>query len=272
MTQDPAARSNAVIQIDGVSFAYDGVPVLNDVSLSIEKGDFVCIVGPNGGGKTTLLRLILGLLRPRSGRIRVFGLPPDRARHRIGYVPQYSQHDLQFPARVIDVVLTGRLDQTSWLGPYHRGDRRAALAALESVGLEGLAKRPYAALSGGQRQRVLIARALVTDPEILLLDEPTANVDVVGERVLHDILTELNERLTILMVTHDLGFVSPSVKSVACVNQKCFIHPTSEITGDLIVELYGTDVRMVHHDQLGSGETIGHDHLHHHHAGEGTSP
>jgi len=268
MNEKARATGTRIIEIENVSFAYDGVPVLRDVTLNIDEGDFVCIVGPNGGGKTTLVRLILGLLHPRTGRIRVFGMSPVRSRHRMGYVPQYSAHDLQFPARVLDVVLVGRLDRAGWLGPYRKRDREAALNALDSVGLYDLAKKSYAALSGGQRQRVLIARALATDPEVLLLDEPTANVDLVGERVLHEILTELNKKLTILMVTHDLGFVPPNIKSVACVNQRCFIHPTSEITGDLITELYGADVRMVHHGQH-HHDRGSHDHQHHHHPHDG---
>jgi len=239
-----------VIEIKGLSFAYDGAPVLEGVSLAIDQREFVCVVGPNGGGKTTLLKLILGLLLPKAGTVRVFGLPPEQARHRIGYVPQYVQHDVQFPARVLDVVLMGRVDRAHWFGGYGRAHRDAAGRVLETVGLAALAKRSFAALSGGQRQRVLIARALVTEPDLLLLDEPTAHVDTAGELVMHNLLRELNQRLTILLVTHDLSFVSADVKSVACVNRTCFVHPTAAVSSDLIATLYGGDVRLVHHHRL----------------------
>jgi len=239
-----------VIEIKDLSFSYDGAPVLEGVSLAIDEREFVCVVGPNGGGKTTLLKLILGLLVPKAGTVRVFGFPPQRARHRIGYVPQYVQHDVQFPARVLDVVLMGRVDRARWAGGYRKADREAAERTLETIGLAALNKRSFAALSGGQRQRVLIARALVTEPDLLLLDEPTAHVDAAGELVMHNLLRELNQRLTILMVTHDLSFVSADVKSVACVNRTCFVHPTAAVTGDLIATLYGGDVRLVEHHRL----------------------
>jgi zinc transport system ATP-binding protein len=238
------------VEVENLSFSYDGAPVLEGVSLTIDEREFVCVVGPNGGGKTTLLKLILGLLQPKAGTVRVFGLPPERARHRIGYVPQYVQHDVQFPARVLDVVLMGRVDRSRWVGGYRRADREAAERALQTVGLIALNRRSFAALSGGQRQRVLIARALVTEPDLLLLDEPTAHVDVAGELVMHDLLRQLNQQLTVLMVTHDLSFVSADVKSVACVNRTCFVHPTAAVTGDLIATLYGGDVRLIHHHRL----------------------
>jgi zinc transport system ATP-binding protein len=239
-----------VITLQGVCFAYDGAPVLEDVDFSIVPRESICMVGPNGGGKTTLMKLILGLLRPQRGEIRVFGLPPEQARLRIGYMPQYVRHDPQFPVTVMDIVLMGRLGHTGLrgiLGWYGAADRQAALDALRQVHLETLARRPFAALSGGQRQRVLIARALCCQPDLLLLDEPTANVDSLVEAKLFEVLRELNKRMTILMVSHDLGFVSSLVQRVICVNRHVVVHPTSEITGDVIHGIYGGDVRMVHH-------------------------
>jgi len=234
----------------------------------------VCIVGPNGGGKTTLVKLILGLLTPQRGEVRLFGQSPCRARRRVGYMPQHVQHDAQFPVTVMDIVLMGRLGQSGvaqppsavqtgghsrgrlchilqgLLGWPKRADRRAALDALRQVGLDDFGRRPFASLSGGQRQRVLIARALSGNPDLLLLDEPTSNVDSLVEARLLDLLRELNRRMTIVMVSHDLGFVSGFVESVICVNRRVVVHPTAEITGAVIRDVYGGEVRMVRHDEF----------------------
>jgi zinc transport system ATP-binding protein len=241
------------IELRNVTFSYGGEPVLEDVSFTVKEREAICIVGPNGGGKTTLAKLILGLLTPRAGTVRVFGQPPHRARLRIGYMPQHVQHDPQFPATVIDIVLMGRLGQgalgraTGWHG---RADRCAALDALGQVGLDDFGRHPFASLSGGQRQRVLIARALCCKPDLLLLDEPTSNVDSMVEAKLLDLLRDLNQRMTILMVSHDLGFVSGLVENVICVNRRVVVHPTGELTGDAIRDIYGGEVRVVRHNEF----------------------
>lgn len=256
--------SEPVISLRDVTFSYGGEPVLEDVNLSVGDREAVCVVGPNGGGKTTLVKLILGLLTPERGEIRVFGLPPHRARLRVGYMPQHVQHDQQFPVTATDIVMMGRLGQendasflgklTGWRG---RVDRLAAINAMDRVGMAEFKRRPFASLSGGQRQRVLIARALCCNPDLLLLDEPTSNVDTLVEGQLLDLLRELNQRMTILMVSHDLGFVSELVKRVICVNRRVVIHPTSEMTGDAIRDIYGGEVRRVHHNEL---SPFGHSH------------
>ena len=242
-----------IIELCGVDFAYGPVVVLEDVNFAIGPRESVCMVGPNGGGKTTLLRLLLGQLQPARGTVRVFGQSPESARLRIGYMPQYSQYDPQFPVTVQDVVLMGRLGRGGLrgrLGWYGRADRRAASDALARVHLDDLARRPFTALSGGQRQRVLIARALCCEPELLLLDEPTANVDTLVEARLFDVLRELGSRMAVVIVSHDLGFVTNLVENVICVNRKAVVHPTTRITGDLIREMYGGDVRMVRHSDV----------------------
>ncbi|MFZ5828867.1 MAG: metal ABC transporter ATP-binding protein [Planctomycetota bacterium] len=248
----------SAVCMQGISFAYDGAPVLEDVDLSIGRGDMVCIVGPNGGGKTTLLRLMLGLLRPRTGRVQLFGASPEKARLKIGYMPQQSRFDPQFPVNVLDVVLMGRLGQQGWpgrLGWYTRADREAAIQSLREVGMQAFAARPMSALSGGQRQRALIARAIVSEPQLLILDEPTANVDSAGESQLLQLLRELHRRMTILMVSHDVGFVSHLVQKVVCVNRTVAVHPAVELTAEAIERLYGGQVRHVHHgDVLPHGE------------------
>ena len=232
----------------GLSFRYDQHPLLTNVNLSIPPGDFVCIVGPNGSGKTTLLKLGLGLIKPTEGTIQVFGVKPEQASRRIGYVPQHPRLDPLFPVTVGDVVLMGRLGARS-SGPYSQTDRRAAQKALAEVRLAEMSPCSLAQLSGGQQQRVLIARALCGDPQLLLLDEPTANVDTVAQERFLDILQELNRRMTIVLVSHDLGFVSHRVKTVVCVNRQVFVHPTSELTGEHIRALYGSNIRMIRHDR-----------------------
>ncbi|MEW5913013.1 MAG: ABC transporter ATP-binding protein [Thermodesulfobacteriota bacterium] len=245
----------ALIELERVSFAYNGRPVLSEVSLEVLASQFLALVGPNGGGKTTLLKLILGLLTPQQGRVRVFGQPPAKARGRMGYLPQHTYLDPSFPVTVLEVVLMGRLGPRAGLGLWPRRDRQAALAALEQVQAAELAGRGFAELSGGQRQRVLIARALAAGPELLLLDEPTAGVDPRGEEDVLGLLAALQPRVTVLLVTHDLHFVSAYVNQVACVNRRVVLHPTQEVDDQLIADLYGRPMRMVRHDRhLEGGE------------------
>lgn len=241
--------NNAIVEFDNVSFSYNGTPVLEDVSFRIDPLDFVSAVGPNGGGKTTMLKLMLGLIKPDRGKIKIFGKSPEQIRQRIGYVAQHFQFDSLFPIRVIDVVLMGRLRGSFSGGRYKQADHKVALRALQEVDLADLRDRHISELSGGQRQRVLIARALATEPELLLLDEPTAHIDVAIQEELMGFLGELNQRLTVIMVTHDVAFVSSFVKSVLCVNRRVVIHPTREVTGEIICELYGGDVRHIDHHQ-----------------------
>jgi zinc transport system ATP-binding protein len=251
-------EENSAIVIRDLNFAYDDIRILCNVNLDIQEGDSICIVGPNGGGKTTLIKLILGLLSPDSGSIGIFGESPGEARLRIGYVPQYAKYDPQFPISVQDVVLMGRL-AGALHSRYSNHDRKTALQALDQVGLADLAARPFASISGGQRQRTLIARALASGGEILILDEPTANIDHESEVKFLDLLRGLNEKMTILMVTHEVGFASSFFKRIACVNRQVVIHPTSELTGQLIQEMYGGDLQMIRHDHRCSEE--GHRHV-----------
>ncbi len=243
-----------VIRCVDLDFGYDRRSVLSEVTLEIPDGDFVCVVGPNGSGKTTLLRLALGLLRPTRGRIEVFGQSPSRSAHRIGYVPQHPKLDPLFPISALDVALMGRLGQAPSFGFWRNQDRSSALDALAEVGLAHRKDSHFASLSGGQKQRVLIARALAGQPDLLLLDEPTAGLDAHVEEDFSRLLQELNKDRTIVLVSHDLGFVSGFVKSVICVGKKVQIHPTSAITGEVIADLYGSEMRLVRHDHRCSEE------------------
>jgi len=245
---------NAVIELENVWFAYNGSPILEDVNLLVKERDFLAIVGPNAGGKTTILRLILGLIKPTTGSVKVFGNSPVKARTRIGYMPQHTSLDTLFPVSVLDVVLMGRLGTGMHFGFYRKEDKDAAEEALKRVELFNIRSRPFSELSGGQSQRVLIARALVSRPELLLLDEPTANVDIAVETELYDLLDQLNKKMTIVLVTHDLGFVSRYVKNVACVNRRVVGHPTCDISGEMINEIYGGDVKIIRHDTINEKE------------------
>lgn len=253
----PPASAIPVIQCEQLSFSYGEIPILTDVSFTVQRLDAIALVGPNGGGKSTLLKLILGLLTPQSGAIRVLGTTPRQARPKVGYMPQYLQYDPSFPVSVMDVVLMGRAGSMG-LWRYSAEDRRITRETMAELAVDDLADRSFNSLSGGQRQRILIARALVCEPEILLLDEPTANVDPAAHLQFFEILKELTQKVTVLTVSHDLGFVSQVMSRVFCVNRRVKIHPTSELTGEVIREMYGGDVRMVRHDQCCSER--GHSH------------
>ena len=241
-------KTASVIQCTDLHFGYDQRPVLSRVNIAVPEGDFVCVVGPNGSGKTTLLRLALGLLQPTGGKIEVYGQSPNRSRQRIGYVPQHPKLDPLFPVSALDVALMGRLGNARPFGLWSGKDKKAAIQALDEVGLVDRRDEHFASLSGGQKQRVLIARALAGQPDLLLLDEPTAGLDAHVEEGFYRLLRELNKERTIVLVSHDLGFVSGFVKSVICVGHDVVIHPTSAITGEVIADLYGSDMRMVRHD------------------------
>jgi zinc transport system ATP-binding protein len=205
------------LRFDGVSFSYGPLKVLENAGFHIHQGEFIALVGPNGSGKTTALRLILGLERPQSGVIELFGEAAALGRGRVGYVPQQPVFDRAFPISVRDVVRMGRLRPLSRNGA---GDKAAVRDALDQAEITDLAERPYAALSGGQRRRVLVARALAAQPELLILDEPTANMDAESEERLFISLGKLKGTTTILIVTHDTGFVSALTDRVLCMGNR----------------------------------------------------
>ncbi|MCI5133402.1 MAG: ABC transporter ATP-binding protein, partial [Candidatus Electrothrix sp. EH2] len=238
---------DAAVLIRDLSCSYNDIPVLSDVHLDIFPGDSASIVGPNGGGKTTLMKIMLGLVQPDTGTVLVYGNTPEQERTRIGYVPQYARYDPTFPIAVLDVVCMGRLGST-FSGRYTRHDKEIALKALEAVNLADLARRPFSALSGGQRQRVLIARALAAEGDILILDEPTASLDRDSEQQLFALLADLKKEMIILMVTHEIGVSPTFFERVICVNTQVYVHPTSELTGALLRDMYGGDLRMIRHD------------------------
>lgn len=237
-----------VIEISNLDFGYEpGRLILEKINLTVTRGQSGCIVGPNGGGKSTLLKLLLGLLVPTRGTIRLFGVSPTEARSKIGYMPQYHQLDPAFPVTAFEVVLMGRMRRGFW-GRYTADDRAIALAALDEVGIAPLADRSFAALSGGQRQRVLIARALACEPELLLLDEPTANIDPGAEEQFYGTLERLRQRMMVLTVSHDLGFVNREIDLVICVNRQLSVHRAGAFSAEAANAVYHHEVNLIRHD------------------------
>ncbi len=238
------ADAAPLIEIENVTFGYGREVVLDRVSLSIRKSDFLAVIGPNGGGKTTLLKLVLGLIEPWSGSIRSRVSARGGA---IGYVPQFSTFDKSFPLQVREAVTMGRLGVRGPLRRYGADDRRAVDSLLTRFGLKPLASTPIADLSGGQLQRVLIARALASDPEILFLDEPLASIDAEFRDVLLASLRELNERIPVVLVTHDMTPFAGVARQIACVNRALHYHPRGELTAEMLEEVYGCPVELVAH-------------------------
>jgi zinc transport system ATP-binding protein len=235
------------IEMNNVWFSYERTEVLKDVNLKLEQGEFLGIIGPNGGGKTTLLKLMLGLLKPGRGQILILGQGPNDARHRVGYVPQDTDFGRDFPISVMDVALMGRLSRSRIGRRYSQKDREKVQMVLEKVGMLEHSDRPINELSGGQRQRVFIARALATDPEILFLDEPTASIDTEFQTDLYDFLKELNKDVTIVIITHDIGIVSSYMKSLACVNKHFIFHEGGRITKEMLDMAYQCPVDIIAH-------------------------
>ncbi len=240
--------TDAIIHIEDVWFSFNGAPVLEGVCLDIYEHDFLGIIGPNGGGKTTLLKLILGLLTPDRGSIRIMGESPELHRADIGYVPQYRTFDFGYPVSVIEVVLMGRLGHIHRpFRKYRPEDRRIARECLGMMDIEDLADRQVDRLSGGQQQKVILARALATEPRVLLLDEPTNHVDVQTEVHFFEILKQLHEDMAIVLVTHDIGAVSVYVDRIACLNRRLFLHDSGEITEEMLAETYQCPVDLIAH-------------------------
>jgi zinc transport system ATP-binding protein len=243
------------VEIDDVSFAYGEVTVLEGINFTVEAGDFLGIIGPNGSGKTTLLQLMLGLLAPTRGAVRLFGHPPASLRQwgRLGYVPQKTTFDAALPATVQEVVASGLVAVLGLLRRAGAAQRQRVDEVLAQVGMEAHGARRIGALSVGQQQRVLIARALVTDPELLILDEPTGGVDPEAQTSFHALLHHLNREreVTLVLVSHDIGVVAREVTRLACLNRHLIFHGRP---GDFLRDaatlapLYGPAMRVVSHE------------------------
>lgn len=236
--------SNAV-EIKDVSFSYNHQTILEDINLTIEDKDFVAIIGPNGGGKTTLLKIILGLLRQDKGEISVFGGKPEDNRNLIGYLPQHSYFDLDFPINVFETVLMGRY--RGLFKNYTDEDREIVLEALKDVEMEHFKDRQISRLSGGQMQRVLIARALARKPKLLLMDEPMASIDPEMQKNFYELTEKLKCKMALVLVSHDVGTVSMHVDKIACINQKLFYHGPAEEAAEGLEEIYHCPIEHISH-------------------------
>ena len=244
---DQTLQHPDVIKIEHLWAGYENEIILEDINLSIEEHDFLGIIGPNGGGKTTLIKIILGLMDPLKGQIKILGEPPKKNRHMVGYVPQSVAFDQDFPINVWDVVQMGRLGNRGLLNRFNAEDREIVAESLRQVGMLHIKNRPIGELSGGQRQRVYIARALTTRPKILILDEPTASVDAEASQNIYELLNELNQEVTILLVSHDMSAISSYTKSIGCLNRRFHYHGDKSLTPDMIQDAYNCPIDLIAH-------------------------
>jgi len=252
-------NNETIANLQHVFFSYGDVPVLEDINISIEQNDFLAIIGPNGGGKTTILKLILGLLEPNSGTITVFDTIPREARKCIGYLPQHFSFDFDFPITVMDVVSMGRLGKRGLAKKYTKADIETCLNALDKVGMRALREREIGKLSGGQRQRVLIARALATEPKLLLLDEPVSSIDTQWQQSFYELLQKLNRDIAIILVTHDISVISTYIDKMACLNKKLYYHGSKKDGLHKLAELYECPVQLISHEPSRKTSTEQHD-------------
>jgi len=236
-----------LVRLDDVWVHYDGVPVLEGINLSVKSNDFLGLIGPNGGGKTTLLKVILGLMKPSRGKVTVMGQPPEKGRKFIGYISQFNLFDRDFPISVFDVVLMGRYSKTGLFHRYSEEDKRTAIEVLKAVEMLDYKDRQVGRLSGGEQQRVFIARALVTNPKLLLLDEPMASIDPNMQAEFYELLDRLKERMAIVLVSHDISAVSIYVNEIACLNHQLFYHGSKEVSAEELEKSYHCPIQLIAH-------------------------
>lgn len=236
---------STILELKHITAGYDGQSVLHDVNLQVNEQDFIGVIGPNGGGKTTLLKIILGLLKPYEGEVIY-----HQSKHNLfGYLPQNSRFDRHFPISVTEVVLSGLLSEKGLKGHYTREDRKKARTLLEKYGMGNYLNSPIGELSGGQMQRVFLCRAIVSSPRLLILDEPATYVDCDFEKELYNILRELNQSLSIIMVSHDLGTICSYVKTIACVNRSLHYHNSNLISPEQL-KSYHCPIELISHGQI----------------------
>ena len=238
---------NSIIQISNLNAAYEGKTVLSQVNLTVYERDFLGIIGPNGGGKTTLVKCILGLHKPEQGNIRFFKNGKEVSNINMGYLPQYNSIDRKFPISVYEVILSGLSKQKSLLQQYNKAHHEQVRQIIARMGLEGLEERAIGELSGGQLQRTLLGRALVSNPEVVILDEPNTYIDKRFETKLYSLLEEINRERAIVLVSHDIGTVLKNVKTIACVNETVHYHPHTEVPTEWLEEHFGCPIEMLGH-------------------------
>lgn len=242
--------NNSIIKIENLSTGYDRKTVLHDINLEISEKDFLGIIGPNGGGKTTLMKVILGLLKPSEGKITFYdnGMPVEQLE--IGYLPQYNSIDKKFPISVYEVILSGLNRQKSLFSRFTKEHHERVKATISMMGLEGMENKPIGQLSGGQMQRALLGRAIVSNPKAIILDEPNTYIDKRFEARLYSLLEEINKQRAVILVSHDIGSVLQTVKSIACVNGTLDYHPQSEVSAEWIEEKLQCPIELLGHGEL----------------------
>ena len=254
--------TNPIIQIDGLSASYDHKTVLSEVNLTVYEHDFLGVIGPNGGGKTTLIKSILGLHQPDTGKIRFFKQGKEVPEIKMGYLPQYNTIDKKFPISVYEVILSGLSKQKSLFRRYNDEHHESVRQMIVRMGLEGLEHRAIGELSGGQLQRILLGRALVSNPEVVILDEPSTYIDKRFETKLYSLLEEINQERAIILVSHDIGTVLKNVKTIACVNETVHYHPHTEVPTEWLEEHFGCPIEMLGHGTFPHRVLKCHDHEH----------
>lgn len=242
--------NNSIIKIENLSAGYDRKTVLHDINLEISEKDFLGIIGPNGGGKTTLMKVILGLLKPSEGKITFYdnGMPVEQLE--IGYLPQYNSIDKKFPISIYEVILSGLNRQKSLFSRFTKEHHDRVKETISMMGLEGMENKPIGQLSGGQMQRALLGRAIVSNPKAIILDEPNTYIDKRFEARLYSLLEEINKQRAVILVSHDIGSVLQTVKSIACVNGTLDYHPQSEVSAEWIEEKLQCPIELLGHGEL----------------------
>lgn len=242
------------LELTGLNYTVNKQEILKNVNIQLQEGTFMGIVGPNGAGKTTLLRLILGLEKPTSGEIKINGISRSENKAQIGYLPQRKQFDNNFPATAWDVVMMGRYKRIGLFRRPTNQDREMVTRYLNIVGMFDHRDTQFTHLSGGEQQRVLIARSLVSQPKLLILDEPSTGIDVVGQEHLYHFIRHIKQEmnLTVIMVTHDIGTITTYVDEVACMNKTIYSHgkPEKSLTRDVLTKVYGEKIAMVEHNEF----------------------
>ena len=254
--------TNPIIQVDGLSASYDHKTVLSQVNLTVYEHDFLGVIGPNGGGKTTLIKSILGLHQPDTGKIRFFKQGKEVPEIKMGYLPQYNTIDKKFPISVYEVILSGLSKQKSLFRRYNDEHHESVRQMIVRMGLEGLEHRAIGELSGGQLQRTLLGRALVSNPEVVILDEPSTYIDKRFETKLYSLLEEINQERAIILVSHDIGTVLKNVKTIACVNETVHYHPHTEVPTEWLEEHFGCPIEMLGHGTFPHRVLKCHNHEH----------
>ena len=254
----------SIVELHQVTAGYNNEPVIKDVDLVVGENDFIGVIGPNGGGKTTLLKVMMGLLKPMAGKVMIPSENYREERSLFGYLPQLSRIDNKFPISVLDVILSGSMKGNKFTESRKREFKGRAHELIEQMGLTGLEKKMIGELSGGQMQRTFLARAMISSPYLLVLDEPDTFVDNNFEKDLYDLLKQLNRQAAVILVSHDLGMVSSFVKSIACVNRGLHYHRSNLITKELL-ETYNCPIDLIAHGKVPHRVLEDHQHQDHDH-------